>query len=227
MSEKQAKKQRKSQPEGAKKHTKGQSSAGFNAVLILIVVVVLALGGYALGRSYMEKKANQPADDSTNTTQTVAQYAEANDTTAEEFLAAYGLDDNEEITADTDINTAMGAMTVAKYVEFCGKSVDELTYGLGDVADDMTWSEAQDSLPIGTWCELNGMDYGELLSGYEMTEDDLPGDTKFNDALAVLQEKAAAMQDEEASDTDTEDETDGGEASDEPEVSPEADADAE
>ena len=221
MSEKQAKKQRKTQPEGGRKHTKGNSSAGINAVLILIVVAVLALGGYALGRSYFEKKANQPSDDSANTVQTIAQYAEANGTTAEEFLAAYGLEDNEEITADTDINTAMGAMTVEKFAEFSEKSVDELKeeYGLGEaVTNDMTWNDAQGYVPVSKFAEMQGADYNTFLTNFGLTEEELPADTIWNDALPILQEAAAAMQAESEEEPAN---------SDEPETTPEASPDAE
>lgn len=229
MSEKQAKKQRKTQPEEAKKHTKGKSSAGFNAVLALIVVAVLALGGYALVSSYLENKANQPSDDTGNTTQTVAQYAQDAGMTADEFLTAYGLEGNEEITADTDINTATGAMTVEKFAEFSETTVDELKeqYGLGDeVTNDMIWNDVQNYVPIGKWCEMSGIDFAEFLTNYGLTEEELPRDTKFGDAMPILQEAAAAMQAEQEAQNDTDadavQEENASAASQQPEQSPEA-----
>lgn len=200
MSERQAKKQKKTQPEVSKRHSGGKSSMGMNAVMILIVAAVLALGVYALASSYRQKKANQP-DDTANQSQTVAQYAEENGTTAEEFLASYGLDSNEEITADTDMNVAAAAMTLEKFAEFSGQSVEDLKeqYGFGDnVTNDMLWSDAQSHATVEKMWSMYGMSYEDALASYNLTEEELPRDTEIADAEPILQAAIEKIQAEQA-----------------------------
>lgn len=207
MSERKAKGQRHSAPQSGKTRSKGD--VGFNIIIALVILVVLALGGYAVGSEFLGRKANEPQTDTeqANTSQTVAQYAEANGTTADEFLAQYGLSDNEAVTADTNINMAAGYMTVEKFAEFSGTTVEELKEqnGLGDeVTNDMTWTEAQEYVPVGTVAQMQGMEYSEFLAGLGLTEEELPADTIWKEALPILNAAAEKMSAEEPAQADAE-----------------------
>ncbi|MBQ7793276.1 MAG: hypothetical protein IJ366_02030, partial [Clostridia bacterium] len=150
MSERQAKKLRKEQPE-VKKAAVKKSSAGANAIFAVIIVAFLAVGGYAVVNHYQVNNPKQPS--------TVEDFAEEAGITTEEFLAKYGLDANEEINGDTDIYTAMNAMTVAKYAEYNGTTVEALAeeYAFSsDVTADTLWSDAQMYVPMSKVLEMSG-----------------------------------------------------------------------
>lgn len=200
MSERQARKLRKkTAEEPAKKNGKG--SAGGNAVIALVVAAFIGLGAYAVASNY---KAKNPTDDSVQQSQTVAQYAEEKGITTEEFIAQYGLEDS-DVNADTDINTAVSEMTVEGFAEFSEKSVDEIKeeYSLGDeVTADMNWTDAQGYIPIGVMVQNMGMEYSDFLSNYSLTEEELPEDTIWNDAMSVLQEASEKLSEQNAAEAE-------------------------
>lgn len=188
MSEKQAKKQRKEQPSEQAKKTTDKSLVIFNTIIAVIIVAVLALGGYAVIGNYIANKPEEPIS-------TVEDYAKKNDMTVDEFLAKYGLE-NSEITAETDIGTACSEMTMENFAEYSESTVDEIkaTYGLtDDVTADMTWKDAQGYVPVGTAVEMSGMTYEDYISGFGLTEEQLPKDMLMKDAEPVLQQAYEAM----------------------------------
>lgn len=219
MSERQARKLRKAPAEDSAGHKKGKSSAGLNAIIALVIVVFLGLGAYAVTANFKAKAptGDSSADSTATQTQTVSQYAEEQGMTAEDFLAQYGLDGS-DVTADTDMNTAVSEMTVEKYAEFSGKTTDEVKdeYKLGkDVTADMKWSDAQGYIPIGKMLENSGMSYDDFLANYDLTSKDIPEDMKWNDAMPILQEAAAKKQAQsDESNTSADGQTDGGDAQD-------------
>lgn len=202
MSEKRAKKLRKEQPQETTRAMK-KSGAGFNVILALIIVAAIALGGYVI---YNQYKINNPSTDP----ETVADRAKTEEITVEEFLAKYGLEANEEVKADTELAVASGYMTVEKYAELEGTSIDELkaNYGFSDdVTNDMTMNEAQEYVPISKAVEMMGVDYATILQMYGLTEEELPQDMLLKDANPILeaaqQKMAAESEPEESAEPET------------------------
>lgn len=195
MSERQAKRQKKSIPAQNVKHTaNNRSSIGFNVILAIIVAIVLALGAYAVVKQYQE---THPSTDP----ETVADRAKTEGITVEEFLTKYGLDGNEEITADTELATASGSMSVANYAALEGTTVDDIKAQNGfteEVTDDMTMEEASGYIPVGTMAEMYGMDYASFIGMYGLTEEQVPSDMLIKDANPILTEASEAMMAQQA-----------------------------
>ncbi len=188
MSEKRAKKLRKEQPQETARAMK-KSGAGFNVILALIIVAAIALGGYVI---YNQYKINNPSTDP----ETVADRAKTEEITVEEFLAKYGLEANEEVKADTELAVASGYMTVEKYAELEGMTVDELRaeFGIVDEAgNDMTMNEAQSYVPISKVLEMAGMDYESFLQMYGLTAEQVPQDMLYKDAEPIIQAAQESM----------------------------------
>ncbi len=188
MSERQAKKQRKGQTQEVVKTVK-KSSAVFNTILVLIIVAALVLGGYVI---YNQYKINNPSTDP----ETVADRAETEGITVEEFLAKYGLEANEEIAADTELTVASGYMTVEKYAELEGMTVEELRaeFGIVDEAgNDMSMDEAQGYVPMSKVLEMSGMDYASFLQMYGLTAEQIPENMLYKDAEPIIQAAQEAM----------------------------------
>ena len=195
MRERQAKKQRKEQPAEQVKKPADKGLVIFNAIILVLIVAVLALGGYAVVSNYIANKPEEPIN-------TVEDYVKQNDMTVDEFLAAYGLEGS-EVTAETDIGNACSAMTLEKFAEFSDTTIDEIktTYGLtDDVTPDMTWADAQGYVTVGTAVEMSGMTYEDYLSGFSLTEEQLPKDMLMKDAEPVLQQAYEAMMAAQATD---------------------------
>ena len=209
MSERQVKKQRKDQPENQTHRKKADKpTVIFNTILVILIVVVVGLGVYAVGKEYLK---NNPSQSEEQTTQTVSEYVQENGTTVEDFIATYGLD-AETVTGDTDMATACGMMTLEKFAEFSEMTVDEIKtqYGLGEnVTNEMTWQEAQGYVPVSKVIEMSGGTYEDFLAGYGLTEEELPADTIWNDAIGIISEAQAAMASAEATQQPEETPADG------------------
>lgn len=200
MSERQSKKQRQTESVHVHKSHSGGGFSGINVVIAIVIAAFLGLGIYAVASKYASKRAAQQ-DNGQQTSQTVSQYAEEQNMSTEEFLAQYGLDGDESITGDSTVSEACAKMSVEKFAEFSQKSVDELKSenGLGDdVTADMSWGDARNYIPVGKMCEQSGIKYSDFLNNYGLTEEELPQDTKWSDAMPVLQEAIAKQQAEAA-----------------------------
>ncbi len=187
MSEKRAKKMRKQQSEVQTKPVK-KSSAGFNAILAVVIAAFLAVGGYAIVKQYQETHPHQPT--------TVEDFAKEQGISTEEFMAKYGIDTNEEIKADTDMATAMGAMSVAKYAEYNETTVEALTeqYAFSaDVTPEMTWADAQQYVPMSKVLEMSGMEYDAFLESYGLTAEQITPDMLYKDAEPIIMEAQEKM----------------------------------
>lgn len=183
MSEKKAKKLRKQEPEVATApKKKAKSPWWFNLIIGVVVVAVVAVGGYAVWQQYSE---THPSTDP----ETVEDRAEAEGITTEEFLTKYGLDTNEDIDGDTLLSDAQGHMTITKYAEHMGVTAEQvkLDNRMPDtVTDDMTISEAIGYVSMKDMAELQGTDIATLRETYGLTEEELPDDMMYKDANEVL-----------------------------------------
>ncbi len=182
MSERQAKKLRKQQPEVQKQAVK-KSSLGFNVILAVVIAAFLAIGGYAVVNQYRITHPYQPT--------TVADYAKEEGISTEEFMAKWGLDGNDAVKADTDMGTAMGEMSVAKYAEYTETTFEALKeqYSFSeDVTAEMKWVDAQQYVPMSKMLEMSGMEYDAFLNSYGLTAEQITPDMLYKDAEPIINE---------------------------------------
>lgn len=153
MSERQAKLKRKnevSEVKKTKKRTKGEIIT--NVIIVAAVVAVLGLGGWAIASKYMvndtqnNQQNEQTTDDASQqqTVPTVGEYAETLGMSAEDFMKEYGLEGNDAVTVDTDMETASQQMTFANYAKMSGTDTAGMRESMGldnSVTDDMPMSE--------------------------------------------------------------------------------------
>ena len=112
MSESKAKKQRKEQvPQAAPK--KDRSGLIFNIVVILVVAAVAIPGGWA---AYEKIKAHMPVEEEPQV-QTVAQVAQEEELSVEDFLAKVDLADA-GLTAESTAEELMAKMTIENFAKF-------------------------------------------------------------------------------------------------------------
>lgn len=182
MSEKQAKKLRKAEPVTVQRKKKDKTNRLFNAVVGGVVAVVIAVGGYAVWKQYTEAHPSTKQE-------TVKDRAKTEGITTEEFLTKYGLDTNEEINGDTTLNEAQGEMSLTKYAECMGVTVDDVKANnrMPDtVTDDMKVNEAIGYVKMSDMAQLQGTDIATIRETYGLTEEELPDDMMYKDANEVL-----------------------------------------
>lgn len=190
MSEKRAKRERKESAQNAVKKTKDKKKLAFDAAVALIVVVVLGMGVWAC----RDKINFAPADDSAVTSEqeetsvtTVAQLAEGEEMTAEEFLEKCGMSDS-GLTGESTQDEFYEKLTVANYASYVGKTAEELKaeYGIEDVSDDELWQDAQMQTPMSKVAENYGMSFEEFAE-QNAFPDSITADMTQGQALAIIQ----------------------------------------
>lgn len=183
MSERQAKRQRKAEPQvQAAPKKKAKSPWWFNLIIGVVIAAVLVVGGYAVWQQYAE---THPSTDP----ETVADRAETEGITVDEFLTKYGIDGIEEVNGETELGTAQGYMTITKYAEHLGVTADQVKLDNKmpeTVTDDMTVNEAIGFVKMSDMATLQGTDIATLRETYGITEEELPDDMLYKDAQEVL-----------------------------------------
>lgn len=183
MSEKQAKKLRKQEPEVvAAPKKKAKSPWWFTLIIVVVVAAVVGVGGYAVWQQYVE---THPSTDP----ETVEDRAKTEGITVDEFLAKYGIDGIEEVDGDTVLTDAQGYMTITKYAEHMGVTPEQVKTDNRmpeTVTDDMTISDAIGYVKMSDMAELQGTDIATLRETYGLTEEELPDDMLYKDANEVL-----------------------------------------
>lgn len=183
MSERQAKKLRKQEPEVVKaKAKKTKSPWWFTLIIVVVIAAVVGVGGYAVWQQYAE---THPSTDP----ETVEDRAKTEGISVDEFLAKYGIDGIEEVNGDTVLTNAQGYMTLTKYAEHMGVTTDQVKLDNRmpeTVTDDMTINEAIGFVKMSDMAELQGTDIATLRETYGITEEELPGDMLYKDGQEVL-----------------------------------------
>ena len=183
MSERQAKKLRKQEPEVVKAPVKkAKSPWWFTLIIVLVVAAVVGVGGYAVWQQYAE---THPSTDP----ETVEDRAKTEGISVDEFLAKYGIDGIEEVDGDTVLTNAQGYMTIAKYAEHMGVTPEQVKLDNRmpeTVTDDMTINEGIGFVKMSDMAELQGTDIATLRETYGITEEELPDDMLYKDAQEVL-----------------------------------------
>lgn len=175
MSEKQAKRNRQAAPE--QEQVKVKKSAGqiwTNVGIGVVVAGFLVLAGFALKPTvqtmFENYKASQPVE-----TVTVESYAKEQGMTADEFLAEYGLTDNENVTKETAIDSAKFNMSLENFAKFSDMTVDDFraNYGLEgneEVTNDMTYLDVVNSMKAGAVVKDMGLDFETFKTTYGMPD---------------------------------------------------------
>ncbi len=183
MSESKSKKLRKEQaPQVAPK--KDKSGIIFNIVVILVIVAVTAVGGWA---AYDKIKANMPVVEEEQV-MTVAQVAQEEEMSVEDFLAKVGLADS-GLTAESTADELLSKMTIENFAKFEDTEVEEFKamYGIEALANDTPWNEAQMEIPMAKMAE-NQYDMSfEDFAAQNQLPPEITGDMTQEEALAIMQ----------------------------------------
>ena len=160
MSERQVKKIRKENPvEETKVKKKSKSDILTNSIIVVLIVAVLGLGSWAVYSKFASENAteqtgvvdesNVVTNDEQVQTPTIAEAAAEAGMTTEDYMAEYGLDSIENVTADTLMTDAISYMTLANYAKLSGMDVSEFREMNGideSYSDDMTMEEISEAM---------------------------------------------------------------------------------
>lgn len=200
MSEKQAKLNRREKNEKTEKVKKDPKKTIETALCIVLVAAVAGLGAYA---SWNELKGEtsavqtdatetDTAETDTEQTQTVADIAEAEGQTADEFLQKCGLADS-GLTGESEASEFYAKLTISGVAMSEDKTAAELKeeYGISDLSDDTLWQEAQLKVPMGVIAKQNGMEFAEFAetNGFPA---EITADTTYEDAIKAIQTQQTA-----------------------------------
>lgn len=134
---------------------------GITAVLSAAVVVVLALGVYAVSEPISNSiEANRTAkvvERMQSGEATVAELADYDGMTYDEYVANFGITDEDGVTADTTMGDFVGKLTLEKYLEFSG-----MTY----TAEDFAAYKEANSLGDDVTLDSKDMDVKSGFSSY-------------------------------------------------------------
>ena len=135
MSERQAKLKRKNQEEQPIIKKAKKSDIITNIIIGIIIVAMIALGAWAVYSKYNQTTSNTDVTDAAEgdaaQIQTVADVAAEKGISTDEFITEYGLENVENISADTDFQTAMQSMTLENYAKYLDQDLDELISSIG------------------------------------------------------------------------------------------------
>lgn len=185
MSESRAKKQRKEQVPQVAPKKKDKSGIIFNIVVILVILAIAIPGGLA---AYDKLKANMPAPEEEQV-MTVAQVAQEEELSVEEFLAKIDLTDA-GLTAESTADELLGKMTIVNFAKFEDTEVGEFKkmYGIENLADDTPWNEAQMEIPMAKMAENQyDMSFEDFAAQYQLPPE-ITGDMTQREATAIMQE---------------------------------------
>ena len=107
-----------------------------NIIIVVLVLGILAVGGWAIYNKYQQMpqqdtSVSDTAQDAQTTAPTIAEYAQTEEKSVEEFLAEYGLSDAEGISGETLITDIIDKLTLANYAKLSGTDVASLKESLG------------------------------------------------------------------------------------------------
>lgn len=184
MSESRAKKERKQQVPQVKPKKKDKSGIIFNIVVIVVVAAIAIPGGWA---AYEKIKANMPVEEETQV-QTIANVAQEEELSVEEFLAKIGLEDS-GLTAESTAEELLSKMTIENFAKFEDTEINEFKtmYGIEHLANDTPWTEAQMEIPMAKMAENQyNMSFEEFAAQSQLPSE-ITGDMTQGEAIAIVQ----------------------------------------
>lgn len=232
MSERKAKKERVTKRAAEYKPKPDKLTVITNTVGVLLIVAVLALGIWAVADKLSKSagSASQQDEEQQVSVSTVANRAEELGMTAEDFLAEYGLADNESVTADTGIQTAETMMSLENYAKYIGITYDEFlnTYGIAgvdEVTPETALGDAMEYMTVANYAGLMGIttdDVRDQCAAYgldiEVTDEMTMGVLSEQMQAKLLEQQAAEESSAESEDGTESEEGAEGEAEQEPEA---------
>ena len=202
MSESRAKRERKQQSAETVKTAQKKSPMEIiiSVASVLLVVAVAGLGGYAIKDNIKAILPEKPQPQ----IETVGDYAESIETTAEELLAKCGMEDS-GLTADSDVDEMYEKFTIDSYAKFTDTDAESLKAinGIEDLPNDTLWSDAQNKVPMYKIAEQSGMTFEEFAQQNQLPAE-ITKDTTYEEALKVMEEQMAAASVEGAETPDAE-----------------------
>lgn len=161
-----------------------------NAGLVIIVVAILVLAGFAVGpKMYDGIMAMLPQPD----TSVVSGMADSLGLSVDEFKAEYGLPDN--ATADTLMSDVVAELTLSNYAKLSGTDYETLVSDMGvseKVTEDMTFGEAEELIPFGIY--VGGEEnYNQIKQNYAL-DDSITMDTPWGEVRPIIEQMEAQMQ---------------------------------
>lgn len=162
-----------------------------NIIIVSVIIIVLGLGGYAVGTKISENLKNRV--DEPEQTYTLQNVAVANGMTVDQYLAEYGVTD-QEFTGETSFAEVANKMTLENYAKAQGIDVATLReeYVLPDsVSNDTVMETAQLEMPARIAC--GGEEQFQNMKTQYGLDESITGDTRWGDVLPIMQEKMIEM----------------------------------
>lgn len=177
-----------------------------NLIVVLIILVVLALGVYAV-YGPVSTRITEKAIENGESEPTIAYLAEQAGMSAEDYLAQYNLTLGDTLTEKSTQSEMIGAMTLESYLTYSGseETADDIIqeYNLGDkVTKDTLYNDFIDILydsPVSL--VLGDEKIAEVKAEYGFTDEELSGDTTYSDFMTLVQNKQSEL-DAQTSDTE-------------------------
>lgn len=184
MSERQAKREKKSVSEVKIKAPADKLTIFINVIVAIVILAVLGLGVYAVGSKYKEMHPSAK-------TTTVADFIADKGITFEEFKSEYGLEGDEEVTEKSDMNAVSAKFTLENYAKYTDTTLEELKaqYGLGDdVPNETTWQDAFSFMPVGIVAQnMFGTDFETLKTQMGLPET-VTAETPWSEVQTIMSE---------------------------------------
>lgn len=169
---------------------------GIVAIMAIIIVVVIALGVWAVAPKLKEAAQNNTQSNQTQTQQdtSIKGMAAEKGMSTEEFKTEYGIP--ADTSDDTDINELFMSLTIdnaAKLLDTTTEEYLEQNKLTGVVTGDQTVQEARDAFNKLTVAQVYGDDQetlSTLKENYGLTDDQVP-ETMTMEEFSALMEQAA------------------------------------
>lgn len=184
----------------AKRRTSGDTA--MNAIIAVVIIVVLGLGVWAaapkISESIKNREAASDAADGQQTA-TIANAAESEGISFDEYIEKYGLKDA-SLTAEDSVQSAFYEMTVENFAKASSTTVEELMsrYSLPEsVTSNMKWSEAMLEMPAGV--ALGGDEqFAQAKEAYGLG-DEFTAQSRWGDVQSAMVAKMVQQQAAQAS----------------------------
>ena len=150
----------------------------------MVVAAIAIPGGFA---AYEKIKANMPAAEEEQV-MTVAQVAQEEELSVEDFLAKIGLAES-DLTAESTVDELVAVMTIENFAKFEDTEVEEFKkmYGIESLANETPWSEAQMEIPMGKMAENQyDMSFEDFATQNQLPPE-ITAETTQAEALEIMQ----------------------------------------
>lgn len=125
--------------------------------MTLIILVVLALGVYAVYGTFAEKFASKKLSEATERVQsgeaTVSELADVEGMTVDELLESYGLTEEDDIDGKNSMMDMVQKLTLEKYCQMAGVEFDEADFAAykaeNSLGDDVTKDTKDEDVKTG------------------------------------------------------------------------------